>query len=186
MTFLPPLSAHQHHPLDFPGVIAASRPPQDTPTEPAAGGPSQPATQADQRHENGPLRPSPRIMPRDAPGEPPGNYRQQHSSNGTAGFHRSNSASFSRRPSSAPRANGTGANTTDDDEEDNRLSLRPPKPPLFRSQSEYASPHRSPDDADHTDNEDFEWGARHGFEDHYQSEDIISQLANVSCCLLLF
>lgn len=25
-----------------------------------------------------------------------------------------------------------------------------------------------------------EWGARHGFEDHYQSEDIISQLANVS------
>jgi regulator-associated protein of mTOR len=116
-------------------------------------------------------------MPRNVTGEPPGSPRQ-HSSNGTASFHRSNSASFSRRPSSAPRTNG-GANTTDE-EEDNRLTLRPPKPPLLRSQSEYASPHRNQDDADHTDNEDFEWGARHGFEDHYQSEDIISQLANVS------
>lgn len=118
-------------------------------------------------------------------GEPPGSPRQ-HSSTGAAagGFQRSNSASFSRRPSSARAANGSGENsTTDADDDENRLSLRPQKPPLFRSQSEYASPLR--DDAEHTDNEaDFEWGARHGFEDHYQSEDIISQLANVSCSLL--
>lgn len=118
-------------------------------------------------------------MPRNAQGARPGSARQ-NGSNGTAGIHRSNSASFSRRPSSAPRNNGTEGNTSDDDDEDNRGSLRPPKPLLLRSQSEYASPHRNQDDADHADNEDYSWGARHGFEDHYQSEDIISQLANVS------
>ena len=30
-----------------------------------------------------------------------------------------------------------------------------------------------------------DWGARHGFEDHYQSEHIISQLANVSCLVAI-
>ncbi|OIW30817.1 hypothetical protein CONLIGDRAFT_642869 [Coniochaeta ligniaria NRRL 30616] len=177
MTLLPPLSSPRH-PSNFPGVIPALPRPQDTASKAAAAKPSQPAAQADRRHQNGPLRPSARVMPNDVPGQPPGSPRQ-YSSNGTGGIHRSNSASFSRRPSIAPRANGGGANTTDD-EEDNRLSLRPPKPPLLRSQSEYASPNRNHDDTDHTDNEDFEWGARHGFEDHYQSEDIISQLANVS------
>jgi len=58
------------------------------------------------------------------------------------------------------------------------VSLRPPKPPLLRSQSEYAGPHR--EDDEHGDTDDFGWGTRHGFDDHYQSEDIISQLANVS------
>jgi hypothetical protein len=41
----------------------------------------------------------------------------------------------------------------------------------------------SNDESNHTDDEHYEWGARHGFEDHYQSEDIISQLANVSLFL---
>ena len=55
------------------------------------------------------------------------------------------------------------------------------KPPLLRSKSDYS---RHADDG----SESFEsgelsrWGARHGFEDHYQSEAIISHLASV--CLV--
>ena len=52
-----------------------------------------------------------------------------------------------------------------------------PKPPLLRSKSDYAVRR---DDQEHIRGQVLEWGARHGFEDHYQSEDIISQLANVS------
>jgi hypothetical protein len=68
--------------------------------------------------------------------------------------------------------------------------MKKTKPPLLRSQSEYAGSHRQQDDTDHSEQEQYEWGARHGFEDHYQSEDIISQLANVSwlsllCCSVL-
>lgn len=50
-----------------------------------------------------------------------------------------------------------------------------PKPPLHRSKS--AS--RSFDDSEPDDEMHNGWGARHGFEDHYQSEHIISQLASV-------
>ncbi|KAI3327065.1 raptor N-terminal caspase like domain-containing protein [Xylariaceae sp. AK1471] len=50
-----------------------------------------------------------------------------------------------------------------------------PKPPLLRSKSDYVVRR---DDQEPVEDEIYEWGARHGFEDHYQSEDIISQLAN--------
>ncbi|RKU45478.1 hypothetical protein DL546_008150 [Coniochaeta pulveracea] len=92
---------------------------------------------------------------------------------------RSNSANFSRRPSSIQQQSHRS-----DDEDDRPLVIKKSlKPPLLRSQSEYASPHRSPDeDINHEEQETY-WGARHGFEDHYQSEDIISQLANVSSSL---
>lgn len=57
-------------------------------------------------------------------------------------------------------------------------SIRP-KPNLLRSKSDHVA--RTDDqDLDQDDEEIYNWGARHGFEDHYQSEDIISQLANVS------
>jgi hypothetical protein len=52
-----------------------------------------------------------------------------------------------------------------------------PKPPLLRSKSDYAARRDEPEDGE---DEIYEWGARHGFEDHYQSADVISQLANVS------
>lgn len=53
------------------------------------------------------------------------------------------------------------------------------KPLLLRSRSEHGL--RGNDEAEHhPEDEIYDWGARHGFEDHYQSEDIISQLANVS------
>jgi len=63
------------------------------------------------------------------------------------------------------------------DDSDHDRPKRPSRAPLLRSQSEHMVRHEEPD---FTDDEIHEWGARHGFEDHYQSEDIISQLANVS------
>ncbi|KAJ8124966.1 hypothetical protein O1611_g8674 [Lasiodiplodia mahajangana] len=50
-----------------------------------------------------------------------------------------------------------------------------PKPPLLRSKSDYAARR---DDPEAGEDEIYEWGARHGFEDHYQSQDVISKLAN--------
>lgn len=55
----------------------------------------------------------------------------------------------------------------------------PAKPPLMRSKSDYARPVEDSTDTLHNSGELSRWGARHGFEDHYQSEDIISQLASV-------
>lgn len=49
---------------------------------------------------------------------------------------------------------------------------------LIRSKSDYARPQEQ-DESDLDDDEIPEWGARHGFEDHYQSEHIITQLASV-------
>lgn len=91
--------------------------------------------------------------------------------------------SSSQRPSSAPgdsqgtaQVNGTPHDETSDNERHTALARRS-KPPLLRSKSEHGLRH---DEADTADEEHCEWGARHGFEDHYQSEDVILQLANVS------
>lgn len=101
------------------------------------------------------------------------------------------------RPSSAPgnrpnlAATFADTGTSDDDGSGGesgpsaqRTSQRRSKPPLLRSRSEHAGL-RGSDEADLVDDEPHEWGARHGFEDHYQSEDIISQLANVCGALYL-
>ncbi|KAL2019584.1 hypothetical protein VTK56DRAFT_9481 [Thermocarpiscus australiensis] len=82
----------------------------------------------------------------------------------------------SRRPSSAP-GDKQGGPSTDGGHSDDEVSsaVARPKPPLLRSKSEHGLRHDDPDDVDEGH---YEWGARHGFEDHYQSEDIISQLAN--------
>ncbi|EEU46932.1 uncharacterized protein NECHADRAFT_103792 [Fusarium vanettenii 77-13-4] len=80
-----------------------------------------------------------------------------------------------QRPSSAPgRRNGNAVLETRDDIEHHQQQ-RPSKPLLLRSKSDYARPMDEPEIV----KDDIpEWGARHGFEDHYQSEDIISDLAN--------
>ncbi|KAK0656661.1 raptor N-terminal caspase like domain-containing protein [Cercophora newfieldiana] len=90
----------------------------------------------------------------------------------------------SQRPSSAPgnkpgqvTSFTNGTITDDEDDEDDAGPSRPTKPPLLRSKSEHGLRHEH-DDGGRMDEEHYEWGARHGFEDHYQSEDIISQLAN--------
>jgi hypothetical protein len=55
---------------------------------------------------------------------------------------------------------------------------KPSKPPLLRSKTDYGLLYNEADD--NVDEEVYDMGARHGFEDHYLSEDIIAQLANVS------
>ncbi|RYP86974.1 hypothetical protein DL769_000617 [Monosporascus sp. CRB-8-3] len=81
-----------------------------------------------------------------------------------------------RRPSSAPgykNSNSLSLVTSHDDSEQNR-SRRPTKPPLLRSKSEHMM--RQDEAASSPEGEIHDWGARHGFEDHYQS-DFVSQLA---------
>lgn len=100
---------------------------------------------------------------------------------------RRNSESNHRRPSSAPGdnqhdigqaiTNGLGARGT-------QPAARPAKPPLLRARSEHPSRRRD-SSADSSNDEQTvvaaaeDFGTRHGFDGHYQSEDIISQLANV-------
>ncbi|CAM1502108.1 Fc.00g040920.m01.CDS01 [Cosmosporella sp. VM-42] len=94
--------------------------------------------------------------------------------NGTRPEAETTNGNDDQRPSSAPgRRNGILESR--DDMEPQR-PRRPVKPLLLRSKSEYAQ--RPMDEPEPMEEEIPEWGARHGFEDHYQSEDIISQLAN--------
>lgn len=92
---------------------------------------------------------------------------------------------FDSRPSTAlGRKNGVSPAETKDDMEPDR-PRRPVKPTLQRSKSDYVprqqqQQQQQQDGGDNSDDEIQEWGARHGFEDHYQSEHIITQLASVS------
>lgn len=86
------------------------------------------------------------------------------------------------RPSSAPgRKNSSMAAAETKDDFEHEMPKRAAKPQLQRSKSDYAQPALATDESE-TEEEIREWGARHGFEDHYQSEHIISQLASVCCC----
>lgn len=83
-----------------------------------------------------------------------------------------------RRPTSAPgQRNGNVSLETRDDIGPHR-PRRPTKPLLQRSKSEFGP--RPVEEPEPVEEQIPEWGAKHGFEDHYQSEHIISQLANVS------
>ncbi|KAI1449068.1 raptor N-terminal caspase like domain-containing protein [Annulohypoxylon stygium] len=85
-----------------------------------------------------------------------------------------------RRPLTAPgNKHNISIEIPQDDSDHDRPSRRVvSKPPLLRSKSEHIVRR---EDADQADEEIYEWGERHGFEDHYQSEDIISQLAQNWC-----
>ena len=94
------------------------------------------------------------------------------------------SDSDERRPSSAPgykNRNSLSVVTSHENPGQDR-ARRPVKPLLIRSKSEYIMRQSQEETANSPDEEVHEWGARHGFEDHYQS-DIVSQLANV--CYIL-
>ncbi|KAH8160351.1 hypothetical protein CIB48_g7894 [Xylaria polymorpha] len=84
------------------------------------------------------------------------------------------------RPNSMPTAELDGSHAkklsiiTSHDDGAHGRSQRP-KPPLLRSKSDYVVRR---DEPELVEDEIYEWGARHGFEDHYQSEDIITQLAS--------
>ncbi|KAL2269067.1 hypothetical protein VTJ83DRAFT_3913 [Remersonia thermophila] len=79
-----------------------------------------------------------------------------------------------RRPSSAPDPERTAAAASqsvgeETDEDGLAIVAAPKRPPLTRPRSE-----RGARNAD----EDYDMGARHGFDDHYLSEDVIAHLAN--------
>ena len=80
--------------------------------------------------------------------------------------------SLQARPASAPKPESS----PDESEVD---KTRPwPKPFLHRSKSDFGP---RGDERDSKEEELQDWGARHGFESHYASEEYVSQLANVSC-----
>lgn len=80
-----------------------------------------------------------------------------------------------RNHSSSMLANRNGAR---EDPGPNGAARRP-RSLLQRAKSDYGPRHGAEDSED----DDMQvWGARHGFEDHYASEEYVSQLANVSCC----
>lgn len=109
----------------------------------------------------------------------PSRFKSQGHSRNHSPDNQSN-ASRDDRPSSAPgRKNGLSASVEMGDDLGSQRPRRPNKPMLIRSKSDYARPQEPQDESDQGDEEIPEWGARHGFEDHYQSEHIITQLASV-------
>lgn len=107
------------------------------------------------------------------------------------GHPRRNSTSNHKRPSSAPGDDNNkpnGAHAPDPPQAPDR----PRKPPLMRSKSDHPSRALHVDTSTDSSNDEQtiaaaeDFGTRHGFDGHYQSEDIISQLANVgvSSCTL--
>ncbi len=80
-------------------------------------------------------------------------------------------SSLHNRPSSAPKAE-----SSQDESEVDQLKLRA-KSLLHRSKSDCGP---RGEDKELLEEEIQDWGARHGFEDHYASEEYVSQLANVS------
>lgn len=103
------------------------------------------------------------------------------------GARRRNSSISHKRPSSAPGDNQTETLrplSTNGLDQRAQTATRPSKPPLLRSKSDHPS-RLLETSADSSNDEQTvvaaaeDFGTRHGFDGHYQSEDIISQLANV-------
>lgn len=92
-----------------------------------------------------------------------------------------------RNQSSSALVRPNGAREESEPEQD--ASRRRPKPLLKRSKSDYGphGPRAGEESEDNYDNDAPDWGARHGFEGHYASEEYVSQLANVSrACIVCF
>jgi regulator-associated protein of mTOR len=85
-----------------------------------------------------------------------------------------------RRSSVQTRPTSARVDSSQDESEPDRRPRRP-KPLLQRAKSDFGPrAERGEDPESQTEEEIQDWGARHGFEDHYES-DYVSQLANVSC-----
>ncbi len=91
------------------------------------------------------------------------------------------------RPTSAPGGNAPPfaalIRDSANEDSDRESTSKKPKPLLQRSKSDYGP--RGDDSDAKNDSDSQDWGARHGFEDHYASEEYVSQLANVSRCFLM-
>ncbi|KAK0703585.1 raptor N-terminal caspase like domain-containing protein [Lasiosphaeria miniovina] len=152
---------------------------------------------APQDGQNGSTRSSSPAQTPSRPGSPILTGRR-HSQSPASAFRRPSSAPGNKQGSQAAYVNGRRADyddadddddDDDDDEDDSRNGshnhassslTRPSKPPLLRSKTEHGLRHGQVDgpDDDLLPRAVAKQGAKHGFEGHYQSEDIIFQLAN--------
>jgi regulator-associated protein of mTOR len=105
--------------------------------------------------------------------------RDQFPPTSTEPFYQTNSAAYQdrrlslqNRPTSAPGINEVSSQ----DESERERPRRRPKP-LLRAKSDFGPRGENQEDEEEIQ----DWGARHGFEVHYASEEYVSQLANVSC-----
>lgn len=100
--------------------------------------------------------------------------------NGTGGLsERINGESSKQRRKSWTQPNSNPQSTEQSQDEDAGAHIkarRRPKPLLHRSKSDYGPR----GDDSQTEEEIPDWGARHGFDENYASEEFVSQLANVS------
>jgi len=92
------------------------------------------------------------------------------------------------RPTSAPGGKVTSSDNLNprdstNEDSDRELARRRPQAFLHRSRSDFG-PRGDDSDSQRHEGDTKDWGARHGFEDHYASEEYVSQLANVSCLWL--
>lgn len=152
---------------------------------------------APQDGQNGSTRSSSPAQTPSRPGSPILTGRR-HSQSPASAFRRPSSAPGNKQGSRAAYVNGRRADyddaddddDDDEDDEDNSRNgshnhassslTRPSKPPLLRSKTEDGLRHDQVDgpDDDLLPRAVAKQGAKHGFEGHYQSEDIIFQLAN--------
>ncbi|KAJ4298733.1 Target of rapamycin complex 1 subunit kog1 [Collariella sp. IMI 366227] len=102
--------------------------------------------------------------------------QQQHHQRQPNGTMRATSPTYAPPRPVAPSTNGVDAGPSENNSRSGASMLRPAKPPLLRSKSEHGPRPEPP--PDEPDEEYYDLGARHGFEDHYQSEDILAHLAN--------
>ncbi|ROT35352.1 WD repeat domain-containing protein mip1 [Sodiomyces alkalinus F11] len=106
----------------------------------------------------------------------------------TFNTHHTRRQSFDNRPSSAPgddaqqqnnpsNCNALALRSHRDSTSETTKTQRPPKPPLLRSKSENRV-RRVGENKKEEEDEILQWGARHGFEEHYESQQFMDKLAN--------
>lgn len=125
-------------------------------------------------------RPAVNNEPVNGNGHPPtDNSRRQPASTANT-----NSGSGARRGSLQSRPTSAPNGAAESSQEDSELEVvkRRPKPLLQRAKSDFGPRGEEPDSGEDI----LDFGARHGFEDHYASEEYVSQLANVGCSFLSF
>ncbi|KAH7358224.1 WD repeat domain-containing protein mip1 [Plectosphaerella cucumerina] len=83
-----------------------------------------------------------------------------------------------KRPSTAPgddQANPAGFSDHRDADVEAGRARRPPRPLVLRTRSEFAVRTSDPEESE---NDIPRWGTRHGFEEHYESQQFMDKLAN--------
>ena len=171
--------AHRQQPRQSPHSANMSTSDQSRPQSYSAGPSHMRQELPIQNGTSGPMNPRPAVS--NDPVQVNGNRNLQPDLDGrrtstASGLTVDNGEGPSRRRSSLQSRPTTAPADSEQEESDRDNIKRRPKP-LLRSKSDFGL--RGEDPESEEDDWD-EWGARHGFEDHYASEEYVSQLANVS------